>query len=42
MNRFEGKGVLAAGAASGIGTATVERLVGEGATVVGIDLGPDR
>jgi NAD(P)-dependent dehydrogenase (short-subunit alcohol dehydrogenase family) len=38
MNKFEGKGVLITGAASGIGFATVHRLLDEGATVVGIDL----
>jgi NAD(P)-dependent dehydrogenase (short-subunit alcohol dehydrogenase family) len=32
------KGVLVTGAASGIGRATVERLLAEGVTVVGIDL----
>lgn len=41
MSRFEGKGVLVTGAASGIGRATVERLVDEGAHVVGVDLGPE-
>jgi NAD(P)-dependent dehydrogenase (short-subunit alcohol dehydrogenase family) len=41
MRRFEGKGVLVTGAASGIGKATVERLLSEGASVVGLDLGPD-
>lgn len=41
MTRFAGKGVLVTGAASGIGLATVERLLGEGATVVGIDVAPD-
>ena len=40
MSRFNGKGVLVTGAASGIGRATVERLLGEGASVVGIDLAP--
>lgn len=39
MSRFEGKGVLVTGAASGIGRATVERLLDEGAHVVGVDLG---
>jgi NAD(P)-dependent dehydrogenase (short-subunit alcohol dehydrogenase family) len=38
MNGIAGKGVLVTGAASGIGRATVERLVADGATVVGIDL----
>lgn len=38
MNRFDGKGVLVTGAASGIGYATVQRLLDEGATVVGLDL----
>ncbi|WP_197376742.1 SDR family NAD(P)-dependent oxidoreductase [Mycolicibacterium baixiangningiae] len=38
MNRFDGKGVLVTGAASGIGQATVQRLLDEGAYVVGLDL----
>lgn len=41
MNGLEGKGVLVTGAASGIGRATVERLLAEGATVVGVDLGDE-
>lgn len=41
MGRFEGKGVLVTGAASGIGKATVDRLLDEGAHVVGVDLGAD-
>jgi NAD(P)-dependent dehydrogenase (short-subunit alcohol dehydrogenase family) len=41
LSRFEGKGVLVTGAASGIGKATVARLLSEGASVVGIDLAPD-
>ena len=41
MGRFEGKGVLVTGAASGIGRATVERLLDEGAHVVGVDLGSE-
>ena len=39
MNRFESKLVLVTGANGGIGTAIAERFAGEGATVVGIDLG---
>lgn len=38
VNRFDGKGVLVTGAASGIGQATVQRLLEEGAYVVGLDL----
>lgn len=38
--RFAGRSVLVSGAASGIGAATVRRLVAEGAGVVGIDLDP--
>lgn len=38
MKRFEGRGVLVTGAASGIGYATVQRLLDDGATVVGLDL----
>ncbi|MGV0661134.1 SDR family NAD(P)-dependent oxidoreductase, partial [Mycolicibacterium pulveris] len=41
MTRFDAKGVLVTGAASGIGKATVERLLAEQATVVGIDSVPD-
>jgi NAD(P)-dependent dehydrogenase (short-subunit alcohol dehydrogenase family) len=41
VNRFDGKGVLVTGAASGIGKAAAERLLDEGATVVSIDLAPD-
>ncbi|MFY1621017.1 SDR family NAD(P)-dependent oxidoreductase [Micromonospora sp. WMMD736] len=37
MNTFESKGVLVTGAASGIGKATVARLLADGATVVGVD-----
>ncbi|MET0473506.1 MAG: SDR family NAD(P)-dependent oxidoreductase [Mycobacterium sp.] len=40
MTRFDGRGVLVTGAASGIGRATAERLIGEGALVVGIDVAP--
>ena len=39
VTRFEGKGVLVTGACSGIGGAAVARLLDEGATVVGLDLG---
>jgi NAD(P)-dependent dehydrogenase (short-subunit alcohol dehydrogenase family) len=38
-DRFAGKTVLVTGASSGIGCATVERLLAEGATVVGADIG---
>jgi NAD(P)-dependent dehydrogenase (short-subunit alcohol dehydrogenase family) len=38
---LQGKGVLVTGAASGIGRATVERLLAEGAAVVGVDLAPE-
>lgn len=41
LNGLVGKGVLVTGAASGIGEATVRRLLDEGATVVGIDVAPD-
>ena len=37
MNRFEDRVVLVTGAANGIGRATMERLAGEGATVVAVD-----
>lgn len=41
MNRFEGRRVVHTGGASGIGRATVLRLVAEGATVVTIDRDAD-
>lgn len=37
MNRFEGRRVLLTGGASGIGRATVMRLVSEGASVIAVD-----
>jgi NAD(P)-dependent dehydrogenase (short-subunit alcohol dehydrogenase family) len=40
VDRFEGKVALVTGAASGIGKATVERLVAEGAAVVALDVQP--
>ena len=36
--RFDGRTAIVTGAASGIGRATVERLVAEGATVVAVDV----
>ena len=41
MGSLAGKGVLVTGAASGIGAATVSRLLAEGASVLGIDLTPE-
>lgn len=41
VTRFEGKTALVTGAASGIGRASVERLLDEGATVVGVDITAD-
>ncbi|MGB0973303.1 MAG: SDR family NAD(P)-dependent oxidoreductase [Mycobacterium sp.] len=38
MNGLAGRGVLVTGAASGIGLATANRLLAEGATVVGLDV----
>jgi NAD(P)-dependent dehydrogenase (short-subunit alcohol dehydrogenase family) len=40
MTRLDGRVALITGAASGIGAACVDRFVHEGATVVGLDLGP--
>lgn len=37
MNRLEGKTALVTGAANGIGLATVDRFLAEGATVFAID-----
>ena len=39
MGKVEGKVVIVTGAASGIGLATSRRLLEDGATVVGADLG---
>jgi NAD(P)-dependent dehydrogenase (short-subunit alcohol dehydrogenase family) len=41
MERYEGRVVLITGAGSGIGRATVLRLVDEGATVVAADISSD-
>ena len=41
MQRYEGRVALVTGGASGIGRATVHRLVDEGATVVATDLAED-
>jgi NAD(P)-dependent dehydrogenase (short-subunit alcohol dehydrogenase family) len=40
VERFEGRTAIVTGAASGIGRATVDRLVAEGATVVAVDVRP--
>ena len=40
MGRLDGQVALVTGAASGIGAACVERFTAEGASVVGLDLGP--
>ncbi len=40
MGEVEGKVVIVTGAASGIGLATARRLLADGATVVGADIGP--
>ncbi|MYS57986.1 MULTISPECIES: SDR family NAD(P)-dependent oxidoreductase [Streptomycetaceae] len=41
MNRFDGRKALVTGAGSGIGQATVARLLDEGAVVVGADIDED-
>ena len=41
MQRFEGRVAIVTGAASGIGRATTQRLVDEGATVVAVDRDAD-
>jgi NAD(P)-dependent dehydrogenase (short-subunit alcohol dehydrogenase family) len=41
MNRLDGRRILVTGAASGIGQATVLRLLAEGAAVVGADISAD-
>ena len=41
MGRLDGQRILVTGAASGIGQATVLRLLAEGASVVGADIAAD-
>ena len=38
MKRFDARNVIVTGAGSGIGAATVKRLLDEGATVVAVDV----
>lgn len=42
MRRFSGSRVLVTGAADGIGAATVAAFLGEGASVLGVDINPPR
>ena len=41
MNRFQGKSVVVTGAASGLGRAAAERMAGEGANILLVDLAAD-
>jgi NAD(P)-dependent dehydrogenase (short-subunit alcohol dehydrogenase family) len=42
MDRLEGKRIVVTGAASGLGLASAQRFVSEGARVVFVDLKPDQ
>ena len=41
LNRFDDRRIIITGAGSGIGQATMARLLDEGGTVVGYDVSPD-